>query len=118
MAFAATGSVLKSALAAAEILSARGINLAVYSCPVLSGEFADKFKPLWRHPKIISVEEHGCAGGFGSFLKEIAPANVEIQIRAIPEVNCSLVGGQDFLWKKAGLDAESLALAAAELSGK
>jgi transketolase len=118
VAFATTGSVLKSALAAAEILSARGINVPVYSCPILSGEFAGKYSTLWRHPKIISVEEHGCAGGFGSFLKELAPVNVEIQIRAIPEANCSLVGGQDFLWKKAGLDAESLVFMATEICGK
>ena len=77
-----------------------------------------KFQKLWRHKKIISVEEHGFAGGFGSFLKEISPANVEIQISAIPEKNASLVGGQEFLRKAAGLDAESLAQAALEFSKK
>ena len=116
VAFAASGSVLKSALAAAEILAARGINVPVFSCPILSGEFAEKFQALWRHKTIISVEEHGFAGGFGSFLKEIAPAGVEIQIRAIPEANCALVGGQEFLWKQAGLDAESLSAAALEFT--
>ena len=118
VAFVATGSVLKPALAAAEILSKRGIETAVYSCPVLANEFAEKFKILWRHKKIISVEEHGFAGGFGSFLKEISPANVEIQISAIPEQNASLVGGQEFLRKAAGLDADSLAQAALEFSKK
>jgi transketolase len=113
VAFAATGSVLKSALDAADILSRRGIEVAVYSCPILANEFAEKFKTLWRHQKIISVEEHGFAGGFGSFLKEICPANVHIRICAIPEFNASLVGGQEFLRKQAGLDAESLAQIAA-----
>jgi transketolase len=114
VALVATGSVLKSALAAADVLAARGIQTAVYSCPVLAGEVAEKFKILWQHKRIVSVEEHGIAGGFGSFLKEIAPATVEIRIRAIPASNCSLVGGQDFLWRQAGLDAESLAAAVAE----
>jgi transketolase len=109
VAFAATGSVLKSALDAAEILAKRGIETAVYSCPVLSNESAGKFKTLWRHQKIISVEEHGFAGGFGSFLKEICPATVHVLIRAIPESNAALVGGQEFLRRQAGLDAESLA---------
>ncbi len=118
VAFAVTGSVLKPALAAAEILSQQGVETAVYSCPVLANEFAEKFQTLWRHKKIISVEEHVFAGGFGSFLKEIAPANVEIQIRAIPEKNAALVGGQDFLRKAAGLDADSLAQAAREFSKK
>jgi transketolase len=118
VAFAATGSVLKPALAAAEILSGRGLETAVYSCPVLSVEAREQFKRLWRHQKIISVEEHGFAGGFGSFLREICPAGVEIQICAIPETNASLVGSQEFLRKQAGLDALSLAQAAFDLSRK
>jgi transketolase len=114
IAFAATGSVLRPALDAAAILSRQGIEAAVYSCPVLSGEFARTFKSLWRHQKIISVEEHGFAGGFGSFLKEICPANVHIRICAIPEANAALVGSQEVLRKLAGLDAESLAQTALE----
>ena len=114
VAFAVTGSVLKPVLEAAEILSRRGIETAVYSCPVLSGEFAGTFKTLWRHQKIISVEEHGFAGGFGSFLKEICPANVHIHLCAIPEANAALVGSQAVLRKLAGLDAESLARVALE----
>jgi transketolase len=108
-AFVATGSVLKSALEAAEMLGRDGIDPAVYSCPIIANEFADKFHTLWRHNKIISVEEHGFAGGFGSFLREICPAEVEIRVCAIPESNAGLVGSQEFLRKKAGLDAESLA---------
>jgi transketolase len=115
VALVATGSVLKSALAAADILAPRGIETAVYSCPIVSNEFSEQFKMLWRHQKIISVEEHGFAGGFGSFLKELAPPNVEIRISAIPESNAGLVGSQDFLRKQAGLDAESLASAAIAL---
>ena len=108
VAFAVTGSVLKPVLAAAQILAAHGIETAVYSCPVLSDDTRESFKKLWRHQKIISVEEHGFAGGFGSFLKEICPANVEIQIRAIPQINAALVGSQEYLREQAGLDARSL----------
>lgn len=115
IAFAATGSVLKSALQAAEILAQRGISPAVYSCPVLASEFAGGFEKLWRHPKIISVEEHGLAGGFGSFLKELCPANIQIHACAIPESNSGLVGSQSYLWQKAGLDADSLAQVAATM---
>jgi transketolase len=116
LAFVATGSVLKSALQAAEILAQRGMQTAVYSCPVLSKDAPEQFKPLWRHQKIISVEEHGFAGGFGSFLKEFCPANVEIHVRAIPEANATLVGSQEFLRKKAGIDADSLIQVAIEMN--
>jgi transketolase len=107
-AFVATGSVLKSALQAADILALRGMEIAVYSCPVLSNETPGNFKPLWRHKKIISVEEHGFAGGLGSFLKELCPADVEVHLSAIPESNAALVGSQEFLRKQAGIDADSL----------
>ncbi|HEU5397528.1 MAG TPA: transketolase C-terminal domain-containing protein [Verrucomicrobiae bacterium] len=116
VAFAATGSVLKCALEAADLLAQRGVQAAVYSCPILSAEMASNFAPLWRHQRIVSVEEHGYAGGFGSFLKELAPSGVQIRLCAIPETVASMVGGQDYLRKKAGLDAESLAGIAAGLA--
>lgn len=117
VAFVATGSVLKLALQAAEILAQRRIEAAVYSCPVFSSDAPEQFKTLWRHQKIISVEEHGFAGGFGSFLKELCPANVEIRVCAIPESNAALVGSQEFLRKKAGIDAESLVQIAVKITG-
>ena len=116
LAFAATGSVLKSALKAAELLGQRGIETAVYSCPIIGQEFSTQFKELWIHRKIISVEEHGFAGGFGSFLKEICPPDVEIHMCAIPEANASLVGSQEFLRKQAGLDAEALVQVALKMA--
>lgn len=115
VAFVATGSILKSVLQAAEILSQRRIETTVYSCPVLSGADPDQFKILWHWQKIIAVEEHGFAGGFGSFLKELCPANVNIQMCAIPESNATLVGSQEFLRKKAGMDPESLAQMAVKM---
>lgn len=115
IAFVATGSVLKSALSAADILLKQGIEVAVYSCPVLSNELPELFKPLWRHEQIISVEEHGFAGGFGSFLNEICPRNMRIRICGIPAKNSSLVGSQDYLWRQAGLDAQTLAQVAIDL---
>ncbi|MGH7989085.1 MAG: transketolase family protein [Limisphaerales bacterium] len=117
VAFATTGSILKSALQSAEILAQRGIETAVYSCPILSRDAPEQFELLWRHKKIVSVEEHGFAGGFGSFLKELCPANIEIHICAIQESNAGLVGSQDFLRKQAGIDAESLAQMAIKIAG-
>jgi transketolase len=70
IALAATGSILKSALEAANRLQERGLEVAVYSCPVLSAEPPANFAPLWQHPTVLAEEEHGAAGGFGSFLKE------------------------------------------------
>lgn len=115
VAFVATGSVLKTALEAAALLASKGVELAVYSCPILSADAPEQFQPLWRHQTLVSVEEHVCAGGFGSFLKELAPPQVRVHICAIPPGNAALVGSQEFLRKQAGLDAESLARIAREL---
>jgi transketolase len=107
LAVVATGSVLQSAMAAAEALAQRGISLTVYSCPVIAPDFESKYSPLWRHSRLVTMEEHGLAGGFGSYLKEIAPPGVEICIRGIPLSNADLVGNQKLHWKHAGLDTES-----------
>ena len=109
IAFAATGSILKSALEAANRLHEKGLEVAVYSCPVLSAEPPANFAPLWRHQTVLAVEEHGAVGGFGSFLKELAPAGVQVRICAIGKETFSLVGSQAFLRREAGLDGEGLA---------
>ena len=115
IALVATGSILKSALEAANRLSDQGLDVAVYSCPVLCAEPPAVFAPLWRHQTVLAVEEHGAAGGFGSFLKEVAPAGVRIRICALTQETFSLVGSQDFLRRQAGLDGEGLANLALQL---
>jgi transketolase C-terminal domain/subunit len=63
----------------------------------------------------VAVEEHGVAGGFGSFLKELAPAGAQVQICAVSQESFSLVGSQDFLRRQAGLAGEALAELALQL---
>ena len=111
LAVASNGSFLE----AASRLHEKGLEVAVYSCPVLSAEPPASFAPLWRHRTVLAVEEHGAAGGFGSFLKELAPAGVQVRICAVSQKSFSLVGSQAFLRQQAGLDAEALAELASQL---
>jgi transketolase len=108
-AIAATGSILKPALAAAELLSQRGVDVSVYSCPMLTGVAEDFFAPLWKHPRLLSVEEHCRPGGFGSLLRELAPSDVRVQIQAIDQLDFSEVGSQDYLRERAGLTPANIA---------
>jgi transketolase C-terminal domain/subunit len=85
---------------------------------VLAADFAPRYAPLWRHRRLIAVEEHGEAGGFGSYLKELAPPGIEIHLRGIPERNAGLVGGQEYHWREAGLDPASLVALALELGAE
>lgn len=115
LALVATGAVLRSALAAADELARRGIDIPVYSCPIIANDITPAYSTLWRHPRLITIEEHGTAGGFGSFIKELAPVGVEVHLKGIPTQNASLVGTQEYHWRQAGLNPEALVAFALDL---
>ena len=104
-ALAATGSVLAVALTAAERLSQKGLNLPVFSCPRLK---PTTFDALWQFPRVITLEEHVLAGGFGSLLRELAPDGVTFRSLAVPESLTSVVGSQEYLRQHAGLTADEV----------
>lgn len=112
LALAATGSGLGVALAAAEALAARGTPAAVFSCPWLKPSETATFADLWRFPRIVTLEEHVGAGGFGSLLRELAPDGVRLRTLAVPGEQTSLVGSQDFLRQAAGLTVDGILRAA------
>lgn len=117
VAIAATGSVLKCALEAADLLAAEGIDLAVLSCPWLQpvgDEFRAAFAPYRR---VLALEEHVGTGGLASLLRDTLPPGVAITSRAIPTAVTRLVGSQAWLRQQAGLDAPAVAAAARELAG-
>jgi len=107
-ALTATGSVLAVALSAAERLSHHGIHLPVFSCPHLKPATSATFEALWKFPRLITLEEHVLAGGFGSLLRELAPDSITFRSLAVPESLTSLVGSQDYLRQHAGLTADDV----------
>ena len=106
MAFAATGSVLSVALAAADLLARTGPPPAVFSCSRLKPTDPSTFAELWSYPRIVTFEEHVLAGGFGSLLRESAPDGVSIRSLVVPESMTSVVGSQEYLRQCAGLTPE------------
>lgn len=108
LALVATGSVVSVALAASDVLGANGVPAAVFSCPWLKPATADFFAALWRYPRIITLEEHVLAGGFGSLLRELAPDGVRIRSLGVPEELTSTVGSQEYLRAQAGLTVEGV----------
>jgi transketolase len=107
-ALVATGSVLSLALEAAELLQEGQMEVAVYSCPWLKPCDRKFFEPLWRHPRLVSIEEHLAVGGLGDLLRQLKPVSVEITSIALPEDESSRVGSQDYLRKQSGLSVEAL----------
>jgi transketolase len=118
VAIAATGSLLAVALEAAERIEAEeGRRVPVFSCPWLKPVDREFFGPLWRRPRLITLEEHVFEGGFGEMLAGLRPAGVEIQRFAISHEIASRVGAQDYLRREAGLTAEAVARAASRRGG-
>jgi len=106
---------VEAALQAAEQLAAAGIDAAV-----VDARFA---KPLdvelltWigeRTGRIVSVEDHAQAGGFGSALLEVVAEHapgVRVKRLGLPDRFIDH-GDTDAQWRAAGIDAEGISAAA------
>lgn len=67
---------------------------------------------LGSFEKVVSLEEHLAAGGFGSFLRECAGNRGDLQARlailALHDEICGLVGNQDSLRETGGLGVQTI----------
>ena len=115
----AIGACVHQALEAADLLEESGISAAV-----INGRFV---KPLdealileWAEkvPRIVTVEENVCQGGFGTAVLEcLADADIPVNIRrmGLPDEFVEH-GAQKILRKRYGLDAAAIAAQARELA--
>ncbi len=114
VAFVTCGGVLGEVLQAANILEKTGITPTVVSLHTVKPVDAASLRELAsKHEIIVTVEEHGLAGGLGSAVLEVlADANampgrfVRIGIDGLSYV--SVVGSQEYLRRQCGLDADSI----------
>jgi 1-deoxy-D-xylulose-5-phosphate synthase len=64
------------------------------------------------HQRIVVVEEHLRAGGFGSFVRECLESRPDLQARvrclSIDEKVCGMVGSQSYLRSRGGLTTEAI----------
>jgi 1-deoxy-D-xylulose-5-phosphate synthase len=116
---AAIGQTVLPALKAAQDLAPLGISAAVVNARFvkpLDGELFDKL--LSRVPRLITVEDHAIAGGFGSALIELMAdqgiTGVEIKRLGVPD-RFVAHGTQDELRKICGFDKDAIAQAALQL---
>jgi len=116
---AAIGQTVLPALKAAQDLAPLGINAAVvngrFVKPLDGKLFGDL---LTRVPRLITVEDHAIAGGFGSALVEFIAdqgiSGVEIKRLGVPD-RFIPHGTQDELRKICGFDKDAIAQAALQL---
>ena len=110
----AYGTVAAAAMAAAELLAADGIEATVVNARFAKPLDAERILALVaRTPRIVTVEEHAIAGGFGSAVSEMLVdrgARAELEILGVPDEWVD--HGPQKLWRHHfGLDAEGIAAA-------
>lgn len=111
----AIGSVLSEALSAADLLSARGLDVGVYNCMALKPfDAAGLQRIAAAYPAIATVEEHNVIGGLGSTVADALLASPPAQMPrlvklGLQDVYTSIVGSQAYLRHHYGLSAEHIA---------
>ncbi|RZP15451.1 MAG: transketolase [Candidatus Dadabacteria bacterium] len=106
------GSILGEAIECSNHFRNKGIEVGLFSCPVISPESIPELKKLLSKGKtFITVEEHKKLGGFGSFVSEVSvalkkPARI-ISCGVLSE-GYNLVGSQKYLRSLHGIDGAGL----------
>jgi 1-deoxy-D-xylulose-5-phosphate synthase len=114
VAILAYGTIAGPALAAAKGLAAVGIEATVVNARFAKPLDAERYLALAaRVGRVLTVEEHVIAGGFGSAVSELfleRGAKVELEILGVPDEWVD--HGAQKLWRKHfGLDADGIAAA-------
>lgn len=109
----AAGAILSEAVVAQRRLSELGIDVGLYSAPVVAPlDFGGVKKLLGECEVLISVEEHLTAGGLGGAVAELAcelPGRHARVLRlGVTHAHHKTVGNQRHLWRRNGMDADAL----------
>jgi transketolase len=94
------GSIGSIALEAHEVLKSEGINVSVASSPFISQPDMNYLKRAIEKGPIVTIEEHGLRGGFGSSILEALSdigSKPVIGLIGSKRKDLSLVGSRDFL---------------------
>jgi len=112
VALVAYGTMVTAALGAAELLAADGIEAGVVNARFAKPLDADRILGLAALTgRILTIEEHAVAGGFGSAVAELLAergARAELEVLGVPDEWVD--HGAQKLWRKRfGLDADGIA---------
>ncbi|MBU4211831.1 MAG: transketolase [Kiritimatiellae bacterium] len=114
------GTIGSEALAAVEALARHGIHCRLLSMHTLKPIDRDAIlKAAKETGGIVTIEEHNAAGGLGGAVAEVlmdaGGLNVRCRRLALPDVNVSLVGSQQWLREQYHLTARDVVTAVQEL---
>ena len=105
-----TGTMTYQLLAAAEQLAQQGIDAEVVHCPTIKPlDEATILASAKKTGRVVTAEEAQVAGGFGSAVAELLSEKAPVSIQRIGvEDMYGESGTMDELWRKHGLDIESM----------
>jgi 1-deoxy-D-xylulose-5-phosphate synthase len=118
VALIALGSTVPGALAAAERLAERGIEASVVDARFVKPLDADLLERVARRTRrVVTIEDHACAGGFGSAVLEclsergvsVALARLGLPDRFIDH------GATEDQWRETGIDVDAVVARAQHL---
>jgi transketolase len=117
--FVATGSISREALLAAERLEAQGMSAAVAVLAHLSFSAAPPLvRLLSKYSHIVTLEEGSTAGGLGSLVAEAVAGSglaCRVHVQGVRSFGPGVSGSTEYMRRRHGLDAASLAATAAAL---
>ncbi len=118
-----SGGILTQTMAAAEQLSGRGIRVGVFSFPTLKPIDEGLIRRLAKEvPLIATVEEHTVIGGLGGAVCEVVGGMQGSRARILrigmQDQYTAIVGTQQYLREKYGMDSASIAKKVEEALGE
>ena len=119
IALLSAGGILTQTMSAAAMLAQKGIEAEVVSFPTLKPIDRELILSLGRRfPWLVCVEEHTVIGGLGSAVCEVlaeAGSPCRVSRMGMPDVYSSIVGTQQYLRGRYGMDDAAIARRAEEL---
>jgi transketolase len=114
-----TGSITQEAMKAVKLLSQRGLNAGLAVLAHIGFTGSPQLRDLLSaYSAVLTVEEGYIAGGLGSLVAETISQNglaCRLLMRGVRTNQSSVTGSTDFMRRRHGLDASSLADAALDL---
>ncbi len=111
----ATGTMVKDAVCACDLLKNMGIDLALYSMHTIKPiDNSLIHKCMQQYPAIFTLEEHSLNGGLGSAVGDVILQNKEnnniiFKKFGFPDTFAPVTGSREYLNAYYGLDAQSVA---------
>jgi len=116
---AATGVMVSRALAAAVILSQRGLQVRVLNVATIKPLDEAAIVAAARETgAIVTVEEAMIEGGLGAAVAEVVVRHAPVPMRMLGVQGFAPTGAAEFLFDHFGLNAEGIVAAALELKGR